>query len=226
MSRVRIVLTTSVALLFAVAACEESALAPEATTSQAPTLQQSVSTGADFVDFVTEGETFPCFVGPEPEDLRMQGLVDLVFGEVEHVMLMTVTIVEPISPEHSRGAQVQITSHTNEVFAEGTDPDELPPPAFLGPCHDADDLGEVVGTLVTADRAVASPTPEPLVFKLYSRAFPQEGDGIFEGVQSTPALNLVNGKLEFGVVEIAPGVEELLPVRVSWDEDSSSLRFD
>jgi len=174
MSRVRIFLTTSVALLFAVTACEESALAPEATTSQAPTLQQSVSAGADFMDFVTEGETFPCFVGPEPEDLRMQGLVELVFGEAEHVMLMTVEIVEPISP----------------------------------------------------DRAIATPTPEPLVFKLHSRAFPKEGHGIFEGVQSTPALNLVNGKLEMGVVEIAPGVEELLPVRVSWDEDSSSLRFD
>ena len=223
MSRVGIVLTTTAALLFAVTACEESTLAPETTTLETATLQQSVSAGAEFVDFVTEGETFPCFVGPGPEDLRMQGVVELVFGDAEYVTLFTVTIVEPISPEQSRGAQVQITSHTLEVFAEGTD---LPDPAFLDRCHDAGELGEVVGILVTEDRAVATPTPEPFVFKLHSRAFPVSGDGIFEGVQSTPPMSVVNGQIEFDVIEIDSGVEVLLPVRASWDKTSSQLRFE
>jgi len=100
-------------------------------------------------------------------------------------MLATTAIIQPLSPEQARGAELFVTSHTYKAFEVSDDP--LPAPAFLGPFLSAEDVpGDLRGTLDTFDRAVTVPTPDPFVFKLNSTLRPDFGAGVFEGVRSTP----------------------------------------
>jgi hypothetical protein len=146
----------------------------------------------------------------------MQGFADLTLNGESYVKLSTTAIVEEISPGQSRGAQVLSTSHMFEVFPADV---ELPDPVFLDGCLSAGNIpGDLQGTMITEDRAVAAPTTETFVFKLKSRLSPQSGTGIFEGVRSSPPVSGNNGTIEFDFIEEFGAV---IPVRAVWEVEST-----
>ena len=208
-----------VILLLTIPACDDARIMnpdPAESNDGVGTSLEIPGSGVVVKHITSVGEAFPCFVGPEPEDFRMQGFADITLDGEEYTVLVTITLLQPITPDHSQGAQVSNTLHLFQVFPEGF---ELPEPVFLDACLDYEYIvGEPAEDVMnTQDRSVIVPGTEPLVFKLNALLSPQDGSGIFEGVRSSPPITTTNGLIEFDFI---PEIGDVIPVRAEWEVDA------